>query len=84
MYLYLAVFWLNYPYLGILSPAVGDIANTPRPSIRLFSFRTVTRKRIDVFSRNFAGTCTMSELIFQYFHVFFVFYAISNIKKNLV
>ena len=25
-----------------------------------FSFRTVTRKRIDVFSLNFAGTCTMS------------------------
>ena len=25
-----------------------------------FSFRTVTRKRMDVFSRNFAGTCTMS------------------------
>ena len=37
------------------------------PSVRLsvclsvtFSFRTVTQKRIDVFSRNFAGTCTMS------------------------
>ena len=26
----------------------------------LVSFHTVTRKRIDVFSRNFAGTCTMS------------------------
>ena len=34
----------------------------PPPSVRpvTFSFRTVTRKRIDVFSRNFAGTCTMS------------------------
>ena len=43
----------------------------PRPSVRLsvclsvcpsvtFSFRTVTQKRIDVFSQNFAGTCTMS------------------------
>ena len=37
------------------------------PSVRLsvclsvtFSFRTVTQKRIDVFSRNFAGTCTKS------------------------
>ena len=37
------------------------------PSVRLsvclsvtFSFRTVTQKRIDVFSRNFAGMCTMS------------------------
>ena len=33
------------------------------PSVCLsvtFSFRTVTRKRINVFSRNFAGTCTMS------------------------
>ena len=32
-------------------------------SIRLsvtFSFRTVTQKRIAVFSRNFAGTCTKS------------------------
>ena len=42
----------------------GDIATPPvRPSVRLsvtFSFRTATRKRIDVFSRNFAGTCTMS------------------------
>ena len=33
------------------------------PSVRLsvtFSFRTVTQKRIDVFSWNFAGTCTKS------------------------
>ena len=37
------------------------------PSVRLsvrlsvtFSFRTVTQKRIAVFSRNFAGTCTKS------------------------
>ena len=53
-------------------PGTGDIATPPvRPSVRLsvrlsvclsvtFSFRTVTQKRIDVFSRNFAGTCTMS------------------------
>ena len=51
----------------------GDIAMPPvclsvRPSVCLsvrpsvtFSFRTVTQKRIDVFSRNFAGTCTMSR-----------------------
>ena len=35
----------------------------PRPSVCpsvTFSFRTVTRKRIEVFSRNFACTCTMS------------------------
>ena len=42
----------------------GDIAMPPvRLSARLsvtFSFRTVTQKRIDVFSQNFAGTCTMS------------------------
>ena len=33
------------------------------PSVCLsvtFSFRTVTQKRIAVFSRNFAGTCTKS------------------------
>ena len=44
-----------------------EILQCPRPSVcpsvRLsvtFSFRTVTQKRIDVFSRNFADTCTMS------------------------
>ena len=34
-----------------------------RPPVRLsvtFSFGTVTQKRIDVFSRNFAGMCAMS------------------------
>ena len=47
-------------------PGMGDIATPPvrlclsvRPSVT-FSFRTVTQKRIDVFSRNFAGMCTMS------------------------
>ena len=33
------------------------------PSVRpsgTFNFRTVTQKRIDVFSQNFAGMCTMS------------------------
>ena len=62
--------------LFLLSPTVpkardGRYYNAPRPSIRLsvclsvcpsvtFSFRTVTQKRIDVFSQNFAGMCTMS------------------------
>ena len=53
-------------------PGTGDIATPPvRPSVCLsvclsvcpsvtFSFLTVTQKRIDVFSRNFAGMCTMS------------------------
>ena len=57
---------------SLLSPAApkardGRYCNAPRPSVRLsvrpsvpFSFRTVTQKRIDVFSRNFAGMCTMS------------------------
>ena len=47
-----------------VGPGTGDIATPPvRPSVRLsvtFSFRTVTRKRIDAFSRNFAATCTKS------------------------
>ena len=53
-------------------PGTGDIATPPiclsvRPSVCpsvclsvTFSFRTVTQKRIDVFSRNVAGMCTMS------------------------
>ena len=43
-----------------------EILQRPRPSVCLsvhqsgtFSFRTITRKRIDIFSRNFAGMCTM-------------------------
>ena len=36
-----------------------SVCPSVRPSVT-FSFRTVTQKRIDVFSRNFAGTCTMS------------------------
>ena len=50
---------------GAVGPGTGDIA-TPasvclsvRPSVT-FSFRTATPKRIAVFSRNFAGTCTKS------------------------
>ena len=47
-------------------PGTGDIATPPvrlsvRPSVcpsRLVF--ALTQKRIDVFSRNFAGTCTMS------------------------
>ena len=53
---------------GAVGPGTGDIATPPvRPSVCLsvrpsvtFSFRTVTQKRIAVFSRNFAGTCTKS------------------------
>ena len=54
---------------GAVGPGTGDIATPPsicpsvRPSVCLsvtFSFRTVTQKRITVFSRNFAGTCTKS------------------------
>ena len=47
---------------GAIGPGTGDIATPPIclsvcPSVT-FSFRTVTQKRIAVFSRNFAGTCT--------------------------
>ena len=57
---------------SLLSPAApeardGRYCNAPvRLSVCLsvcpsrFSFRTVTQKRIPVFSRNFAGTCTKS------------------------
>ena len=45
---------------GAVGPGTGDIAMPPvRPSVT-FSFRTVTQKRIAVFSRNFAGMCTKS------------------------
>ena len=36
-----------------------SVCPSVRPSVT-FSFRAVTQKRIDVFARNFAGTCTMS------------------------
>ena len=57
---------VNYLFLspaGAVGPGTGDIATPPSvcpsvcPSVT-FSFRTVTQKRIAVFSRNFAGTCT--------------------------
>ena len=89
-------------------PGTGDIATPPIrlsvcPSVRLsvmFSFRTVTQKRIAVFSRNFAGTCIVFDIdgmLFEFFMnflnieknkilIFFFqnFHAISNIKKKLV
>ena len=40
-------------------PGDGRYCNTPRLSVT-FSFRTVTQKRIAVFSQNFASTCTKS------------------------
>ena len=50
-------------------PGDGRYCNALRPSVHLsvcpsvtFSFRTVTQKRIAVFSRNFAGTCTKSDM----------------------
>ena len=59
-----------YIFILLLSPAApeardGRYSNPPPPpSVHLFvcpsvtfSFRTVTRKRIDIFSQNFAGTC---------------------------
>ena len=52
---------INYYYLPRhRRPGTGDIATPPVCPSVTFSFRTVTQKRIDVFSRNFAGTCTMS------------------------
>ena len=49
---------------GRRRPGTGDITTPPvYPSIYLsvmFSFRIVIRKSIDIFSQNFAGTCTMS------------------------
>ena len=64
------------------------------PSVRLsvcpsvtFSFRTVTQKRIAVFSRNFAGMCTKSwgcavfdidGMLFEFFMNFL------NIEKNKI
>ena len=44
-----------------------SVCPSVRPSVHpsvTFSFRTVTQKRINVFSQNFAGTCTMSWGVF--------------------
>ena len=69
-----AMFWPS-EYMFIISRR----AEGPRQEIlqRLsvtFSFRTVTRKRIAVFSQIFAGTCTMSwgcaiviDVMFEFF-----------------
>ena len=52
---------------GAVGPGQEILQRPPRLSVRpsvrpsvTFSFRTVTQKRIDVFSRNFAGMCTKS------------------------
>ena len=69
--LHLTKKWFSncFPLLSPAAPKARDgrYCNAPRPSVCpsvrpsvTFSFRTVTEKRIDVFSRNFAGTCTMS------------------------
>ena len=54
---------------GAIGPGTGDIATPPSvcPSVRPSRFRTVTQKRIAVFSRNFAGTCTKSWWCAVYF-----------------
>ena len=52
----------------------------------MFSFRTVTRKRIDVFSRNFAGMCMgvccivfdIDGMLFEFFMNFL------NIEKKII
>ena len=52
------------------------------PSVT-FSFRTVTQKRIDVFSRNFAGMCTMCCIVFDIDGMLFEFFKYwKKIKLN--
>ena len=51
--------WHNYCFYLPPRRRPGDGRYCKAPPVCLFSFCTVTRKR-DVFSRNFAGTCTMS------------------------
>ena len=95
----------NY-LVHFLSPAPpkardGRYCNAPRLSVCLsvcpsimFSLRTVTRERITVFSRNFAGTCTMSwgcavvvfdidVILFEFFMDFFINNKREGCKKNL-
>ena len=93
--------WRFYYLLPRRRPGDGRYCNAVRPSVCLsvtFNFRTVTWKRIDVLSRNFAGTCTMSwgvlhsfwywwNVVWQTFFrktilFHFTFYAIFSIKKN--
>ena len=93
----------NYAYSGkLLSPAVpearkGRYSNAPpppRPSVRpsvcpsvTFSFRTVTRKRIDMFSQKLCryvhhvmGVCC---IVFYFDGMFFEFFMnFVNIEKN--
>ena len=76
---------LTINFLSRAAPKARDgrYCNAPPPRLSLcpsvtFSFRTVTQKRIDVFSRNFAGTCTMSwgsvfdidGMLFEFFYEF--------------
>ena len=65
---FLSAYWLSMIgcqscyFLSPVAPKVleGRYWNAPtRPSVT-FSFRTVIRKCMAVFSRNYAGTCTMS------------------------
>ena len=69
---YLRSLHYNGSYISLIFVMFGSLIShgrycNARPSVCLsvrlsvtFSFRTATRKRIDVFIRNFAGTCTMS------------------------
>ena len=77
-------------------PRAGDgrYGKSPCPSVCLsvtFSFRTVTRKRIDVFSQNFAGTgtCTIVMgvccIVFDFDGMLFEFFMnFLNIEKNKI
>ena len=66
----------------------------PPPSVRpsvMFSFRTVTQKRIDVFSRNFAGyvhhvmgVCCIVFDIDGMFEFFMNFLNIEKFKKKIL
>ena len=76
-----------------VGPGTGDIATAPVCPSVAFSFRTVTRKRIDVFSRKLfryvhhvmvLKKIKFQEFVFSIFHVFLALYAISNIKKKKV
>ena len=73
VFIYYQQLWLVIHWLaGRWRPGAGELLQRPCPSVcpsvclsicpsvRHVSFRTITRKRIDVFSRNFAGMCTMS------------------------